>query len=119
MADNFDIVEYASSLVGYPVPRITVQRIVEERGLSDVASWADVSTRDKNLIIASILLYIVTSPNDTGNKTKSHGDMTLTVGGMKLYNKKELFAIINRIWENPDQELWEILANIGGCQWMS
>lgn len=118
MADNFDIISYAQSLVGYPVPRATVERIIDERGLKDVQSWDEVTTRDKNLIIASLLFFMFTSPSNTGSRSKSHGDYSVTIGGTIITDKNDMFALMNRIWQNPDQELWEILSDIGGCNWM-
>lgn len=118
MASKFNIIEYASSLIGYPVPQKVVARIIDERGLMDVTDWTEVSTRDKNLIIASLLFYLFTSPSNTGSRSKQHGDFTVTIGGTIITDKNDIFALMNRIWQNPDREMSEILADMGCCQWM-
>ena len=116
---NFNIREYLSSIIGYPVPEKTIDRIAHERGLIGIEDWADVPRRERNLAIADILFFIFTSPNDTGNKTKSHGDQTLTVGGVRIYDKNDIYSLMMYLYQHPDEELGEALANIGGCQWMS
>lgn len=115
MANKFNIIEYAGSLIGYPVPRTVVERIVNERGIADVKSWDEVTTRDKNLTIASLLFYLFTSPNDTGSKSKTHNNFTVSVGGVKIYDKNDIFTLMNRIWQNPDAELWELMDGMGEC----
>lgn len=115
---EFNIKDYLSSYIGYPVPDKTIERIVNERGLADITDWADVPKRNRNLALGDILLFIFTSPNDTGNRSKSHGDMTLTVGGVKIYDKSDIYNLMNYLYQHPEDELGEALANIGGCSWM-
>lgn len=115
---EFNIVNYLGSILGYPIPKETVERIVRERGLTDIDDWADVPRRERNLAIADMLMFIFTSPNNTGNRSRQHGDFSVTIGGIQLYNKSEIYSLMMRLYQNPDEELWEALANIGGCQWM-
>lgn len=115
---NFDVVTYLGSLVGYPIPPKTVQRIATERGVLTVDDWTQIDKRTRNLVFADLLMYIFTAPNNTGNKSKSHGDYSVSIGGVIIYNKSELYNLMMRLYQHPDEELWEALANIGGCQWM-
>lgn len=117
MAD-FNIIEYVSTLIGYPVPKNVVERIVRERGLLDIQDWADVPRRERNLAIADLLFFLFSSPSNTGTKSKSHGDNSVTIGGIIITDKNDIYALMLRLYQNPDEELWEALANIGGCQWM-
>ena len=118
MTNDFDIVEYAGSLIGYPVPRTVVERIVAERNLTTVECWEDVSLRDKNLIIASLLFHLFTSPSNTGSKSRQHGDFSVTIGGVIITDKKDMCALMNRIWKNPDAELWELMDDMGECSFI-
>lgn len=118
MADKFDIISYLGSLVTYPIPEKAIMRIAQERGVMTCADWTDLSRRDRNLCLADILMLMFTAPNNTGTKTKSHGDQTITVGGIQLYNKSELYSLMMSLYRKPDQELYEALEDVGGCQWL-
>lgn len=118
MAKQFNIVDRIARLTNYPIPREKVEDIVEERGLKNVKSWSEVSNRDRNLALASILFHMWTSPSNTGSKTKQHGDFSITIGGVILTDKDHIFELMNRIWQNPDAELPELMQNLGGCQWI-
>lgn len=115
---EFNIVNYLGSILGYPIPKETVERIARERELTEIEDWADVPLRKRNLAIADMLLYIFTAPNNTGNRSRQHGDFSVTIGGIQIYDKNDIYALMLRLYQNPDEELWEALANIGGCQWM-
>lgn len=113
----FDIIEYMGSLVGYPVSEASLERIARERGLTEVSDWTEISRRQRNLVIADILFVLFTSPSNTGSVTKSHGDFTLTVGGVILTDKSDMYDLMMKLYNNPDNELYELLDDVGGCEW--
>lgn len=115
---NFDVKTYLASLVGYPIPKDAIQRIAEERNVMSVKDWTEIDRRTRNLVLADILMVIFTSPNNTGNKSKQHGDFSVSIGGVVIYNKRELYDLMMRLYQNPDQELWEALNDIGTCQFL-
>lgn len=115
---NKKIIEYVGSLIGYPTKQFTIERIIKERGLEDIEDWADVTTRTRNLVIADLLFAMFTSPSNTGSKSKSHGDFTVRIGGVIITDKSDIYSLMMRLYENPDQELWEALKDIGACQFL-
>lgn len=115
---EFDVVSYIGSLVGYPVPRSSLERIATERNLLTAEDWTEISRRDRNLALADILMVIFTSPSNTGSRSRSHGDFSITIGGVILTDKNDLYALMMKLYENPDKELWENLKDVGGCSWM-
>lgn len=115
---NKTIREYVGSLITYPIPADTVDRIMEDRGLNEIKDWADVTRRTRNLVTADLLFALVNAPNDTGTKSRSHGDFSVSIGGVKLYNKTLLYDLMMKLYENPDQEIWEALRDIGTCQFI-
>lgn len=115
---NKNITEYVGSLVTYPIPLKTVERIMTERGLNDVEDWADVDKRTRNLVLADLLFAMFSAPSNTGSKSRSHGDFSVTIGGTIITDKNDIYALMMRLYQHPEDELWEALANIGGCQWM-
>lgn len=115
---NSKIIEYVGSLVTYPIPKPTVERIIKERGLDTVTDWADISLRDKNLVLADLLLAMFTAPSNTGSRSRSHGDFSITIGGVVLTDKNDIYSLMMQLYKNPDKQLWEILDSIGGCSWM-
>ena len=118
MADNFNVRSYVSSLIGYPIPQKSVERIVTERGIASVKDWTEIDKRTRNLVIADLLMVLFTSPSNTGSKTKSHGDYSVTIGGVILTDKNDMYSLMMKLYQNPDAELWENLKDMGGCQWV-
>lgn len=118
MASNFNVIEYLGSLIGYPVPEKAVRRIATERGLTDVTDWTDISRRDRNLVIADMLMVLFTSPSNTGSKTRQHGDFSVTIGGTIITDKNDIYSLMMKLYEKPDAEIWENMKDVGTCQWM-
>lgn len=117
MAD-FNVISYVGSLIGYPVKTEVVERIVTERGIKDVTDWTEISLRDRNLCIADMLMILFTSPSNSGSRTKSHGDFSVTIGGIIITDKNQIYKLMMKLYQNPEKELWENLADMGGCQWI-
>lgn len=115
---NFNVIEYVGSLIGYPIRRKAVTRIVTERGIASVSDWTEIDRRTRNLVIADLLMVLFTSPSNTGSRTKSHGDFTITVGGTILTDKKDMYDLMMKLYQNPDSELWENLKDVGEAKWM-
>lgn len=115
---NSTIIEYVGTLVTYPIPPKTVERIIKERGIDGVEDWADVKLRDRNLVLADLLFAMFTAPSNTGSKSRSHGDFSCTIGGVIITDKNDIYSLMMQLYKNPDKELWELLENIGGCSWM-
>lgn len=114
---SFDIISYLGSLVGYPVSKESLERIATERGLRDVTDWTEITRRQRNLVIADILFILFTSPSNTGSTTRSHDGFTVTVGGVILTDKSDMYALMMKLYNNPDGELYEMLDDVGGCEW--
>ena len=117
MANN-TIREYVGSLITYPIPSAAVDRIMEERGLNEIEDWADVTRRTRNLVIADLLFAMFTAPSNTGSKSRQHGDFSITIGGVIITDKNDIYALMMKLYQNPEQELWEALNDIGGCEFL-
>lgn len=113
MAD-FDIIGYMQTLTGYPVERPVLERIASERNLTGVTTPEQLSRKDRNLVIADLLFYMFTSPSNTGSRTKSHGNFTVTIGGVIITDKNDIYALMMSLYKNPEQELWEALDTVNG-----
>lgn len=116
--EKFDVVDYVGSLIGYPVPEKAVRRIVLERGIAGVGDWTEISRHDRNLCIADMLMVLFTSPSNSGSRTKSHGDFSVTIGGTIITDKNDIYTLMMKLYQNPDKELFENMAEMGGCQWI-
>lgn len=115
---NFDVVTYLASLVTYPLPKESIQRIAVEREVISVKDWTEIDRRTRNLCLADILMLMFTAPNDTGNKSRSHGDYSVSIGGVKVYNKAQIYDLMMKLYQDPDRELWEALNDIGTCEFL-
>lgn len=118
MAENFNVVDYLGTLIGYPIDAKAVERIAKERGLIDVEDWTAISRRDRNLVIADMLMILFTSPSNTGSKTRQHGDYSVTIGGKIITDKNDIYSLMMKLYENPDAEIWESMKDVGTCQWL-
>lgn len=115
---QFDTISYLGSLVGYPIKKEAIQRIAQERKVLNVDDWTEIDRRTRNLVLADILMVIFTSPNDTGSKSKTHNNFSVSIGGVKIYNKAQVYELMMRLYEDPDRELWEALKDVGTCQFL-
>lgn len=98
-----------------------MRRIAIERGVEDATSMEDIDRRTRNLMIADMLMVLFTSPSNSGSKTKSHGDFTVTIGGQIITDKNDIYALMMRLYENPDSELYEAIAEVsdmGGVEFL-
>lgn len=119
MAENFDIIKWLGNKLEYDIPRATLEGIVMERGCSGITSFADLSQKDKDLMIADAAFYIYTGPNQTSSITQSHGDYTYTRGAQILTDKRHLYELmmsLYRKWNDPMAETVE--ESEGGVQWL-
>lgn len=109
-----------SGRVGYDIPRQTLENIVIERGLTDVTDFAELTERDKDLVLADIMFYLYTSPTKSASVSRSHGDFTISKGGQELTDKRNIYALmmsLYRKWGDPMVDYVESVDE-GGCQWM-
>lgn len=109
---EFNIINYMRGLTGYVFREDVLRRIAVERGVENATSIEDIDRRSRNLMIADMLMVLFTSPNNSGTKTKSHGDFTLTIGGQIITDKNDIYALMMRLYDNPDEELYEAIAEV-------
>jgi hypothetical protein len=118
MAD-MTIIQYMKSLVGYDIKETALLRIATERGVANVEDWTTLTTRQRNLVLADMLMYLFTSPSNSGSKSKSHGDFSITIGAQIITDKDDIYNLMMQLYKNPDDDLASILEETsGGCGWM-
>lgn len=119
MADNFDVIKWLGNKLGYDIPRATLENIVMERGCDGVSDFADLSQKDKDLMIADVAFYIYTCPNQTSSITQSHGDYSYTRGAQILTDKRHLYELmmsLYRKWNDP--MVITVEESEGSAQWL-
>ena len=119
MEDSFDIVEWLGARVGYDIPRQTLVNIAMERGLQNVTSFEDLTSKDKDLLLADTLFYLWSSPTQTASKSWSHGDATESVGSQIMTDKRNIYNLLMSLykrWNDPMAEL--VSESDGGVSWM-
>lgn len=115
---DFDIVKWMRGRVGCDIPTETLEYIALERNIQDVTDYAELTDRDKDLVLADILFYLYTSPTQTASESKSHGDFTYSKGSQTLTDKKNIYDMmmtLYRRWGDPKADLVE--DSEGGCFW--
>lgn len=119
MAKTFDIVRWLGNKLGYDIPKATLEGIVMERGCDGITDFADLTQKDKDLMIADAAFYIYTCPNQTSSISQSHGDYTYSRGAQILTDKRHLYELmmsLYRKWGDPMAE--DVEASEGSAQWL-
>lgn len=116
---SFNIIRYMSSLTGYVFDEAVLERIALERGVSEITDFADLTQRDKDLVLADMLLVLFTSPSQTASLSKKHGQFSQTIGSQIIYDKDDLYDLMMRLYKKWGDPLAEELADMGGgLEWI-
>lgn len=116
---GFDIIRYMSSLTGYIFDDAVLERIALERNVAGVASFAEITEKDKDLLTADLLFVLYTSPSQSASISKKHGQFSQSVGSQTITGKDNIFDIMMRLykkWEDP--KVKELESFGGGLEWM-
>lgn len=116
---GFDIIRYMSSLTGYIFDDAVLERIALERNVAGVASFSEITEKDKDLLTADLLFVLYTSPSQSASISKKHGQFSQSVGSQTITGKDNIFDIMMRLyqkWEDPKAEELEDMG--GGLEWM-
>lgn len=116
---DFDIIQWLGNRVGYDIPRATLENIVLERGLSDVTDFAELTARDKDLLLADLLFFLWSSPTQTASTTWSHGDATRSKGSQIITDKKNIYDLMMSLYGKWNDPMADTVADSSGvCQWL-
>lgn len=116
---SFDIIRYMSSLTGYIFDDAVLERIALERNVAGVASFSDITEKDRDLLTADLLFVLYTSPYQSASFSKKHGQFSQSVGSQIITDKDNIFDTMMRLyqkWEDP--KVKEIEDMGGGLEWM-
>lgn len=117
---QFDIITYMSNMTGFTFERTALEQIAMNRGVSEINDFVELTTRQKNLILADMLFIIFTSYSNTGSTSKQHGDYSVTIGAKIITDKTDIYKLMTALYQNPDSELGEVLSSYqGGVQWIN
>ena len=115
MAIAFDIIEYMSGLTGFVLDDTVLKRIAFDRGVSEVVSYEELTDRDKDLILADILISVYLAGYDLPSFQHQHGQFSTSIGKQTIKDKDSLLALARRLYGKWDEEL--ILPE-SSLQWM-
>ena len=116
---SFDIIRYMSSLTGYIFDDAVLERIALERNVAGVASFSDITEKDRDLLTADLLFVLYTSPSQSASFSQKHGQFSQSVGSQTITDKDNIFDTMMRLytkWEDPKAEELEDMG--GGLEWM-
>lgn len=117
---QFDIITYMSTLTGFTFEKSVLERIAMERGVSDVTDYSQLEQKDKDLLLADLLLVIYTSPYQTSSLTKQHGAFTQTIGSQIITDKRGMFNLMTALYKKWNDAKLEIVSQMdGGLQWIN
>lgn len=120
MAETFNIVEWLKAEIRFNIPITTIKYKIMGRGLNGVTDYADLTEKDKDLLKADCIEWILTGPSQTPSKSWSHGDMTRSIGSeMMSYRDKlyEYMMTLYKKWDDPKAETNETMG--GYVQWIN
>ena len=116
---SFDIIRYMSSLTGYIFDDAVLERIALERSVADVASFSEITEKDKDLLTADLLFVLYTSPSQSASFSKKHGQFSQSVGSQIITDKDGIYNLMMRLynkWADPKAKEVENMG--GGLEWM-
>lgn len=117
---QFDIITYMSTLTGFTFERPVLERIAMERGVSEVTEYNQLEQKDKDLMLADMLLVIYTSPYQTSSLTKQHGAFTQTIGSQIITDKRGIYNLMTALYRKWDDAKLETVNEMdGGLQWIN
>ena len=106
-----------SSLTGFVFDKPVLERIAQERGVTEVTSLEQLTQRDRDLILADLLFVIYTSPTQTSSISKKHGSFQLTIGSQYISDKRHIYELMNKLYAKwGDNRLDDLDEE--GLQWM-
>ena len=116
---GFDIIRYMSSLTGYIFDDAVLERIALERNVASVASFSEITEKDKDLLTADLLFVLYTSPSQSASFSKKHGQFSQSVGSQTITDKDGICRIMMKLYTKWDDPKAEELENMGGgLEWM-
>lgn len=116
---GFDIIRYMSSLTGYVFDDAVLERIALERNVAGVASFSEITEKDKDLLTADLLFVLYTSPSQSASLSKKHGQFSQSVGSQTITDKDGICRLMMKLytkWDDPKVEELESIG--GGLEWM-
>ena len=116
---SFDIIRYMSSLTGYVFDEAVLERIALERNVAGVASFSEITDKDKDLLTADLLFVLYTSPSQSASFSKKHGQFSQSVGSQTITDKDGICRLMMKLYTKCDDPKVEELESIGGgLEWM-
>lgn len=117
---QFDIITYMSTLTGFTFEKSVLERIAMERGVSGVTDYNQLEQKEKDLMLADMLLVIYTSPYQTSSLTKQHGAFTQTIGSQIITDKRGIYNHMTALYRKwNDAKLETVNEMDGGLQWIN
>lgn len=115
--EDFNIIEYLSSLTSFVFDKSVLKRVAMERGVFAITDFNQITQKQKDLCLADLLYVIYSGPNYTANMTLQHGAYTNTVGSQRYDTKKEIYNIMIGLYKKwADEKMVEIPNE--GLQWV-
>lgn len=113
------IYDYLSGLTGFVFDRAVLERIAHERGVSDVTDVSTLEQKQKDLLLADLLLTVYLSPNSSASYSEAHGSYKKSIGSQTLNEKKSIYNMLVSLYRKwNDEKLESISDTEGGLQWL-
>lgn len=117
--EQFDIIEYISSLTGFVVDKSVCKRIAIKRGVYNVTSYSELEQKDEDLLLADLLYTIYLSPNSSASSTQQHGSYTKTVGSQTINGMDRIYNTMLGIYKKYDDDMLGVVEELNGyTQWL-
>ena len=117
MASTFDIIEYMSGLTGFVLDDSVLRRIAIERGVSEVTAYEELEERDRDLILADILMAVYFAGYELPSFQHQHGQFSTSIGKQTIKDKDSLLAWARRLYRKWGDEK-EDLVPTSELSWM-
>lgn len=120
MAENsFDIIKYICGLTDFGISESVATDIAYKRGVNEIKAYSELTAKDKDLILADLLVSLLFKPKKTQSISQKHGGFSQSIGSMEMQSLGNLLGYAKSLYLKWGEEVPDIVEeNTGDLQWL-
>ena len=111
---EFNIVDYLKGLTAFQFEDNVYTRVATERGALGITDYSTLSTKDKDLMKADLLLVAYTAPTTTASISQTHSGFSQSYGSQVISDREILYNTIFSIYNKYNDPKLAEMTQSGG-----
>jgi hypothetical protein len=108
------------TLTGYNLKTSVLERIAIERGVIDIDNFGELTSKDRDLLLADILLAVYLLPSQSASISQSHNNFSQSIGSQVITDKRNIYDMMIGLYRKYNDEKLDSIEELeGGAQWLS